>query len=340
MKWAARSRKEGRRPSFHDVGKVVDLDGRTVTAGDSEYQRPTLSVVVPTRDRPEMLTRCLESVVKAMGPEDELIVVDSASKDAEAVRRAAVGFGARVIRSDLPGAGQARNVGWKASEHEFVVFVDDDVWVDPGWADAMAERLAHDCDVGFVTGRVQAPEGQQSYFVAIKDDPEPALFGRMSRGLVGHSASLAVRRPALEAIGGFDVWFGPGARFRGADDGDLFDRLFERGYLCAYEPNALGWHDQWREKAGLVRLNLHSGIGAGGRLAKLLRTDIRRVPVVAREYWKWCVLDAWRGLRHRNKLVFAISVVRSMGILAGFFMGIAMRVDVGHYRPRSDQGSS
>ena len=316
---------------------MVDPGGRTVTERDITNPRPRLSVVVPTRDRPDMLARCLKTVAKAIGPGDELIVVDSASKDAKAVERTAVGFGARVVRSDPPGAGQARNVGWQASKHEIVVFVDDDVWVDPEWADAMAGRLAHDGHVGFVTGRVQAPEDQQSYFVAIKDDPEPALFDRTSRGLVGHSASLAVRRPALEAIGGFDVWFGPGARFRGADDGDLFDRLFERGYVCAYEPSALGWHDQWREKSGLIRLNFHSGIGAGGRLAKLLRTDIRRLPVVAREYWKWCVLDAWRGMRHRNKLIFATSLVRSTGILAGFSMGLAMKVDLGHYRPRTGQ---
>ena len=311
-----------------------------MTEGDSKYPRPPLSVVVPTRDRPEMLSRCLKSVVAAIGPQDELIVVDSASKDAKAIERTAEDFGARVVRSDLPGAGRARNAGWQVSGHEIVVFVDDDVWVDPGWADAMAERLADHSEVGFVTGRVQAPEGQQSYFVAIKDDPEPQVFDRTSRGLVGHSASLAVRRPALEAIDGFDVWFGPGARFRGADDGDLFDRLFERGYLCAYEPSALGWHDQWREKAGLVRLSFHSGIGAGGRMAKLLRTDIRRLPVVAREYLQWCVLGALRGIKDRNKLIVATSVALSGGMVAGFVMGLAMKVDLGHYRPRRRQSST
>ncbi len=317
------------------MGKVVDQARRSVTAREVERARPAVSVVVPTRDRPEMLTRCLTSIVQSIGPEDELIVVDSVSKDPDAIERAAAGFGTRVIRTELPGAGQARNVGWEVSQHELVVFVDDDVWVDPGWADAMAERLAEAGDVGFVTGRVQAPEGQQSFFVAIKDDPDPELFDRTSRGMVGHSASLAVRRSALEAIGGFDVWFGPGARFRGADDGDLFDRLFERGYLCAYEPDALGWHDQWREKAGLVRLNFHSGIGAGGRMAKLLRTDMRRLPVVTREYLKWCVLDAWHGMRDRNKLIFATSVVRSVGMVGGFAMGMAMKVDDGHYLPRT-----
>lgn len=297
-------------------------------------ERPPVSIVVPTRDRADMLARCLKSVVTAMRPEDELIVVDSASRDPEPVANAAVALGAKILRSDLPGATRARNIGWRAATNELIVFADDDVWVDPGWADAIVRPLSTAPGVEFVTGRVEAPEGQTSYFVAIKDDPEPAVFDRNTRGLTGHSASMAARRSALDAVGGFDVWMGPGARFRGADDGDLFDRLFLQGYLCAYEPTALAWHDQWREKAGLVRLNFHSGVGAGGRLAKLLRTDVRRLVVVAREYWQWCAKDAWNGLRHRNKIIFASAATRIGGIVVGFAMGLAMPVKHGHYRGR------
>lgn len=284
-----------------------------------------------------MLTRCLKSVSAAMGPSDELIVVDSASRNPEPVERAASALGAKFVRSELPGATRARNIGWHAARNDLVAFVDDDVWVDAGWADAIVERMSTANDVEFLTGRVQAPEDQTSYYVAIKDDPDPAVFDRASRGLTGHSASMAARRSALEAVGGFDVWMGPGSRFRGADDGDLFDRLFLEGYLCAYEPSALAWHDQWREKAGLVRLNFHSGVGAGGRLAKLLRTDFRRLIVVAREYWKWCVRDAWNGIRHRNKIMLATAVVRSGGIVAGFTVGMTMPIRHGHYQDRGAQ---
>lgn len=301
---------------------------------DGGVERPPLSIVVPTRDRPEMLARCLESVVAAMGPQDELIVVDSASRDPEPVSRTAKSHGAKFLRSDLPGATRARNLGWRAATHDLIVFVDDDVWVDPGWADAIVQPLLTSDGVEFVTGRVEAPEGQTSYFVAIKDDPDPALFDRTTRGLTGHSASMAARRSALETVGGFDVWMGPGARFRGADDGDLFDRLFLQDYLCAYEPSALAWHDQWREKAGLVRLNFHSGVGAGGRLVKLLRTDTRRFVVVAREYWQWCARDLWNGLRHRNKIILASAVTRSAGILVGLASGLTMAVRQGHYQER------
>lgn len=287
-----------------------------------------------------MLARCVKSLVAAMGPADELIVVDSASRDPEPVAQTARELGARFLRSELPGATRARNIGWRAATHELIGFVDDDVWVDSGWADAMAQRLAKGEGVEFATGRVEAPEGQTSYFVAIKDDPDPAVFDRTTRGLTGHSASMAARRPALEAVGGFDVWMGPGSRFRGADDGDLFDRLFLQDFLCAYEPSALAWHDQWREKSGLVRLNVHSGIGAGGRLAKLLRTDLRRTIVVGREYLRWCAKDTWDGLRHRNKTILASAVVRSFAIVAGLAMGLGMPMKQGHYKGRGPQDAS
>lgn len=313
------------------------VPARKIHNPDEGTARPSLSIVVPTRDRPEMLERCLKSLMAAMRPTDELIVVDSASRDPEAVARAANAHGAKVLRSDLPGATRARNIGWRAAENELIAFADDDVWVDPGWGDAIVERLTASDDVKFLTGRIEAPEDQVSYFVAIKDDPDPAVFDRTSKGLTGHSASMAARRSALETVDGFDVWMGPGARFRGADDGDLFDRLFLQDYLCAYEPAVLAWHDQWREKAGLVRLNFDSGVGAGGRLAKLLRTDVQRLIVVAREYWKWCTKDAWNGLRHRNKIILASVGARTLGVMVGLATGLMVPVKHGHYQGRGSE---
>lgn len=284
-----------------------------------------------------MLARCLQSIAAAMGTLDELIVVDSASRDPLPVERTAATFGAKVLRSQLPGAARARNIGWRTAAHDLVAFVDDDVWVDPGWADALVDRLSAADGVGIVTGRIGAPAGQVSHFVAVKDDPGAELFDRSSKGMIGHSASMAIRREALEDLSGFDNSMGPGSRFRAAEDGDLFDRLLTMGGLCAYESNAAAWHDQWRAPRRLVRLNLDYGIGAGGRLAKLLRTDLRRLGVVAREYWQWCARDAWSGLRHWNKTVLASALARSGGIVAGFAMGLTMRIEQGHYQARGSR---
>ena len=65
-----------------------------------------ISVVVPTRDRAEHLTACLEALRRELRPGDELVVVDSAS--ATPAEQA-------TLRAPRPGASLARNLGWRAA---------------------------------------------------------------------------------------------------------------------------------------------------------------------------------------------------------------------------------
>ena len=69
-----------------------------------------VSVVVCSRDRPQHLAACLEALLTAIRPQDEVIVVDSASRDAR-TRRAAFDHGVRVVRCERPGLSHARNAG-------------------------------------------------------------------------------------------------------------------------------------------------------------------------------------------------------------------------------------
>src|SRR3954451_7196280 len=119
--------------------------------------RPPISVVVPTRNRPDALARCLEVVAAQLREDDELLVVDSASTDG-ATAAVASSAGARVARADRPGSSLARNIGWRAARHDLIAFTDDDVHVLPGWLDAIARGLLRD-DTSFVTGWIGvAPE--------------------------------------------------------------------------------------------------------------------------------------------------------------------------------------
>ena len=245
--------------------------------------RTPVSVVLPTRDRVDHLRRGLPALRNALGPDDELIVVDSASTDPEvAVEAARYGC---VVRCDLPGVDRARNAGWRRARSELILFVDDDVVVDDGWADAMVACFEAHPEAAFVTGRIDVPEEQTGVErpVAIKDDEDPAVVDARTTGVIGHSASLGVRRSVLEAIGGFDESLGAGGRFRSAPEVDLFDRVFARGLTGRYEPGARAWHDQWRDTGGLVRLEWRYGLGTGARLSKLARTDRRRAQDVARD---------------------------------------------------------
>jgi GT2 family glycosyltransferase len=295
--------------------------------------RPRVAVVVPTRDRQEMLARCLASVRAALGEGDELVVVDSASRDAAAVARVAHDHGARLVRCDEPGVDRARNAGWRTVDAPFVLFTDDDVVVDAGWADAFARCLSEHPETAFVTGRVGALDGQDGD-VAVKDEQEPAVLDRSTRGVLGHGASMAVRREALEAVGGWDELLGNGGRFRSAPEVDLFDRLLARGMTGRFEPAAQAWHDQWRSDGEMVHLHWRYGVGAGARIAKLARTDRRRMRVVAREcLWDWGFASLLLHLRNHDPRRTLSTLGRMLGYVVGFVGAARVAVRDGHFAP-------
>jgi glycosyltransferase involved in cell wall biosynthesis len=307
--------------------------------------RPPLSVVVPTRNRPEMLRRALESVQPALGPDDELIVVDSASDDPAATEQVAQAMGARVVRCDRPGETVARNAGWRAARHAFVAYCDDDVWVDPGWADALASAVAGDPEIAFVTGRIDVPPGQEivGLAVSILDRPDAAVYVATTPGLLGHAASMVVRRDAVAGVGGFDERLGAGATFEAGPEGDLFDRLFAAGWRGAYEPAARAWHDQWRRRLRvIIRLDYGYGKGSGARLSKLLRAgDGARTRLVAAEYlWHWGFSQLSRHLRARDVLMVTTTTARLTGVAVGFVRGLLTPVRDGHLRRRDAANSS
>src|SRR5439155_22803794 len=94
------------------------------------YREPTATVVIPTRDRPHQLSRCLESLRRIDGPELEIVVVDSAPRRTHA-DDIAERWGARYELEPLPGASRARNRGARVCRSDVILFVDDDALPEP-----------------------------------------------------------------------------------------------------------------------------------------------------------------------------------------------------------------
>lgn len=296
-----------------------------------------LSVVLATRDRPDLLRGALESLSHALRPGDEVIVVDSASTDRR-VRDIIEAAGARYVRCDVPGASIARNAGWRSARNELIAFVDDDVRVDPDWAARIDEILAAHPDVAFLTGRVREPPGDapSTRAVAIKDDPEPAPLGRFTRGPLGQTANTAIRRAALERVGGFDELLGPGGALGAiAEDVDLYDRLLGADLVGRYDPTVSAYHVQWRGPVDLVGLDWRYGMGSGYRLVKVWRLDRPRARLVARAtLWDWGIGSLLTAVRRRWKSIVVLSGVRVMGMVVGICRGLLTPIHGGHLAPR------
>jgi GT2 family glycosyltransferase len=246
-----------------------------------------------------MLAACLDALAATLDIGDEVVVADScsttddtASVATDHARRA--GHGVRVLRCPRPGASLARNTGWRAAAHDHVAFVDDDVRVLPGWATALRTTLAAHPDAAFVTGRLGLAPGAAPVErpVAFLDLAAPGVIDHRTVHDLGHGANLAVRRAALEAVGGFDESFGPGARWPAAEDLDLLDRLVAAGLTGRYEPAAAAWHLQWRARRHLLPLEWAYGTGQGARLARLWHRDrVRARSVVRSAAWDDGVRD-------------------------------------------------
>lgn len=276
-----------------------------------------LTVVVPTQDRAGFLREALVALTEVLRPDDEVIVVDSASRE-DSTAVVARDAGVRIVRCDRPGTSRARNAGFRLATTDLVAFVDDDCRVHPGWAAAVAAAF-DDPAVGFVTGRVVA-EGTGAP-VSVHDETRSERFvGRIDPSRIGHGANMAARRDALAAVGGFDSSMGPGAAFRAAEDHDLFWRLLRAGWEGVYAPEAVSGHEQWRGRMAAVRLRYSYGIGSGALTAKMFRVDrtLGRA-ILADRLWRSGLAQTARDAAAR----YVTGVAADLSRLAGFSVGFA-----------------
>jgi len=122
----------------------------------------------------------------------------------------------KVLDGAAAGPAAARNVGWRASEAPWVVFLDDDVVPTGSWLrDLDGDLRGAPPDVVAVQGRVSVP---------LPEDRRPTDWERNVAGLETSqwiTADMAVRRRALEQVGGFDERFPRAYR----EDADLAVRL-------------------------------------------------------------------------------------------------------------------
>ena len=114
---------------------------------DSEMTQ-AVSVIMPTRNRAEILARCLESLGKIprVSAPAEIIVIDDSSTDRtpEVVSGFAKTSAVPVVllrQEQALGANAARNLGLQAARGDIIAFIDDDVIVPPDWLEKLVKGL-------------------------------------------------------------------------------------------------------------------------------------------------------------------------------------------------------
>jgi len=247
-------------PSRNLASRLVDCGlANPRPVADGRLTRQDVAVVIPVRDATAGLIRTLDTV---SGLADDVVVVDDGSADADAVRRAA--FGTTLLRNDAPqGPAAARQAGWQATNRPIILFLDTDISAEPGW---LAPLLAHLADptVGAVAPRVRCrPDAGPRWLKAYEAARSPLDLGERAapvrpgtRVPYVPSATLAVRREALESVGGFDTSLHTG------EDVDLTWRLDARGWRVRYEPASVVSHPNRPTLRSWIRQRVTYGTSA------------------------------------------------------------------------------
>jgi glycosyltransferase involved in cell wall biosynthesis len=178
-----------------------------------------VSVVVPTKDRAQLLDQTLRSIAEQTAPPAAVIVADDGSTDdtAAVVER----HGAELVRNEAGGWGAAgaRNAGLERVDTPLVAFVDSDDLLLPGALAALTRALEASPAAPFVFGQgLAAARNGRGWTPHGLIHPDPAD----TRNSVPSSGAL-VRTDHARAIGGFDAGLGF------VEDHDLWVRLALRG---------------------------------------------------------------------------------------------------------------
>jgi mycofactocin system glycosyltransferase len=237
-------------PVGPDPGKRR-LARRLLDAGLAHPEPPAsadlsaVTAVVPVRDRPEELRRCLAALASRCA----VIVVDDGSEDADATAQIARGAGASLLRLDTSqGPAAARNAGLREVATPFVAFVDSDCVVGPDFPARLLDHLADKALAVAAPRIVGLPEPGPGLLAAYEARHSSLDMGPRE-GLVRvgtavpyvPSAALVAR---VDALGeGF------AAELRVGEDVDLLWRLGDAGWQVRYDPAVTVAHDHrvtWR----------------------------------------------------------------------------------------------
>jgi GT2 family glycosyltransferase len=237
------------KPALHSVANV--FSSVPFPAPDRQLT-PKVSVVVCAYNAADTLDECLASLAQVAYPDFEVIVVNDGSRDRTGDIARQHTF-CRVLDVEHGGLSRARNAGLAAATGDIVAYTDADVRVDPHWLTYLVTPFLNPGVVaagGLSLPPLDSPWMAHCVARAPGGPTHVLLDDRTAEHVPG--CNLAIRRAALQAIGGFNPIY-----LRAGDDVDVCWRLQAAGGTIEFVPAALVWHHHrasvrafWRQQVG------------------------------------------------------------------------------------------
>lgn len=261
------------------------------------------SFIVPVYNRPDEVEELLESLCRQPVADFEVIVVDDGSTIPcrDVAERYKGRLDLHYYEKPNSGPGQTRNYGVERSRGEYVLILDSDVVVPPGYLEAIeAELRESPCDAFGGQDRAHAS------FTPMQKAINYAMTSFFTTGGIRggkkkmdkfypRSFNMGVRAEVYRQLGGF-------SEMRFGEDIDFSTRIFKGGYRCRLFPEAWVWHKRRTDlrkffkqvhNSGIARINLtkrHPGTLKAVHLLPAAFTTGCAILLLCTPFCLWCLL--------------------------------------------------
>ena len=239
------------------------------------------SIIVPVYNRPDEVDELLASLVGQTEKDFEVVIVeDGSSKPCKEVcDRYADALDLHYYMKPNGGPGQSRNYGVERAKGDYVLILDSDVVLPPGYISSVSEELQRepadafggpDCaHPSFTDTQKAISYSMTSFFTTggIRGSKKKKLDKFYPR-----SFNMGVRRDVYNKLGGF-------SKMRFGEDIDFSIRIFKAGCRCRLFPESWVWHKRRTDfrkffrqvyNSGIARINLYKKYPESLKLVHLL----------------------------------------------------------------------
>lgn len=184
---------------------------------------PEVSIVILNLNKSGMTIGCLNSIREnTSGARYEVIVVDNGSRDEEYFALARHEGPHKLIRLDINRYfGEGNNIGAEDARGEYLLFLNNDVLVTPGWLEPLLEAIRNVPDAGCCGPKFIYPNGDLQEAGALIDrdgtavqigkfqSPDDPRFNRLREVDYVSAAAVLMRKADFDAVLGFDPRYEP-----------------------------------------------------------------------------------------------------------------------------------
>lgn len=239
------------------------------------------SIIVPVYNRPDEVDEFLGSLTEQTEKDFEVIIVEDGSS--VTCEKVCNGYKATLdihyFMKENSGPGQSRNYGVARAKGEYVIILDSDVVLPPGYIESVSDELEKAPADAF-----GGPDKAHSSFTDIQKAISYSMTSFFTTGGIRgskkkkldkfypRSFNMGVRRDVYNKLGGF-------SKMRFGEDIDFSIRIFKAGCKCRLFPESWVWHKRRTDfrkffrqvyNSGIARINLYKKYPESLKLVHLL----------------------------------------------------------------------